>query len=51
MFVNRILIYLVLMKTVKNILTNRKKKKLLQIITSLELNTVMDIIQVTINNN
>jgi len=51
MFVNRILIYLVLMKTVKNILTNRQKKKLLQIITSLELNTVMDIIQVTINNN
>lgn len=48
-FVNRVLVYLILMKIVKNILTNRQKKKLLQI-TSVELNTVMDIIQATVNN-
>ena len=46
---NRVLIYPILTKTVKNILTNRQKKKLPQI-TSVELNTVMDIIQVTVNN-
>lgn len=46
---NRILIYLVLMKTVKNILTNRPKKGSADNFYR-TLNTVMDIIQATINN-